>query len=109
MKKIILFVIDVFIALYSILSALIIVSMPINKFEWMLQDPLLADEKLTFCTLPADDDGTPFISMLYILPLLLTGLFIFAKTRRAHPTLWIAFGLSIIGSIRFVIMYSSCP
>ncbi|AFK62753.1 hypothetical protein TKWG_13135 [Advenella kashmirensis WT001] len=109
MKKYFLFVIDLVIALYSILSALVIVSMPINKFEWMLEDPLLADEKLTFCTLPVDDGGTPFISILYILPLLVAGLIIFAKKRQIHPTLWIAFGLSIIWFLRFVLLYPSCP
>lgn len=109
MKKIILFVIDLVIALYSIFSALVIVSMPINKFEWMLDDPLLADEKLTFCTLPVDDGGTPFISILYILPLLFAGLLIFAKKGQIHPTLWIALGLSIIWFIRFVLLYPSCP
>lgn len=108
MKKF-LFVIDLVIALYSILSALVIVSMPINKFEWMLEDPLLADEKLTFCTLPVDDGGTPFISLLYILPLLLAGLIIFAKKRQLHPTLWIALGLSIIWFLRFVLLPPLCP
>lgn len=71
----------------------------------MLEDPLLADEKLTFCTLPVDDGGTPFITVLYILPLLLIGLVIFAKKRQIHPYLmdraWLVYHL--VSSVCFVV------
>jgi len=74
----------------------------------MLQDPILADEKLTFCTLLIDDGGTSFISMLCIVPLFLIGLFIISKRRQIHPILLIAIGLLIIWFIRFVVLYPSC-
>ncbi len=110
MKTIAVFVIDLIIADYAIFSALLIVSVPYNRFEWMLDDPLLKDQKLTFCTLPLDMDVSgSFITFMYFSPLLLIGLVMLLVKRPVHYTVWLAVGLLVLWYVRFFLLFPDCP
>jgi hypothetical protein len=43
--------------LYAVFCGLLVYSWPLNKYEWMLDEPDAIDEGRTYCTLPIDQNS----------------------------------------------------
>lgn len=96
-------------ALYALLCLGLIFGLPLNEYEWMLDDPAARAEGMTFCELPLDDgiDGR-VLSLIAMLPLLGAGAVLSLRRRRIHASAWVALGLALAWGWRFFIHYPSC-
>jgi hypothetical protein len=95
---------------WLILCAVNIALWPRNKFEWMLQEPGSAVDKLTFCSLPVDPDAFAG-ALLAIAPVLITlafGAFLTARTRRIAPALLGGLALLAFWFMRFEFVHFGC-
>lgn len=96
--------------LYAAFSTLMTLSLPLNRYEWMLEDPALRDDKLTFCTLPLDpDNGAASLGLAWIAPVLVAGVVLSMRRRRPHDALWIGLALLALWGVRFFVLAPSCP
>ncbi len=83
--------------------------MPMNKYEWMLDEPNANTEGLTFCGLPLDDDiDTRFLSLAFLIPLIVLATIQSIRKRKAHYSLWIAAVPLAVWGWRFFIHYPLC-
>ncbi len=96
-------------SLYALFCAGLILILPMNKFEWMLDEPSARTEGLTFCGLPIDDGIDLRSGYLFLLiPFLAIGITQSIRQKRIHYTLWIFFMLLAIWGWRFFIHYPIC-
>ena len=94
---------------YAFLCLSLLLMIPMNKFEWMLNEPSAQTEGLSFCGLPLDDDISPrYLSLLFLAPIFIFGALLSIRQRRIHYSLWIAFALLAIWAWRFFIYYPLC-
>ncbi len=107
-RRVVLFVL----AVYAVGCALLIWILPLNGYEWMLDDPTLKNEHLRFCTLPIDNDtflGSALGAIALPLLLLAASIALSIRHRKAHCTLWISLALLLIWALRFFVLTPSCP
>ncbi len=95
--------------LYGLLCLGVVWVSPLNGFEWMLTDPVLATDSPNFCTLPQDDRlATALFPLAFVLPLVVLGILAWVL-RRAR---WICALATITLGLwfcRFVVFYPECP
>ncbi|MDQ0013972.1 hypothetical protein J2W23_002354 [Variovorax boronicumulans] len=98
-------------AIYSAFCILVIFGLPKNKYEWMLSDPAMREDALTFCTLPLDDGegSSEFISFSFLLPFLVAAVALSIRARKIHFFLWVGLGLVAIWLLRFYVFSPRCP
>lgn len=83
--------------------------MPMNKYEWMLDEPGAKSEGLTFCGLPLDDDiSVRFFSFAFLIPFLVLAATQSIRKKKTHYSLWIAVALLAVWGWRFFIYYPLC-
>ncbi|MGJ7530345.1 DUF2645 family protein [Variovorax sp. GB1P17] len=94
---------------YASLCLGLMLMIPMNKFEWMLDEPSAHTEGLSFCGLPLDDGINPrSLSLLFLVPLFIFGVLLSVRQHKIHYSLWIAFALLAIWAWRFFIYYPLC-
>ena len=95
------------------LTVLLMLSVPHNRYEWMLQAPTLAGEHLTHCSLPLDDGEPALHGFLYLLPLLVVATIGSAMAARRGsgwpPSLGYALLALGFWTWRFVVAAPVCP
>ncbi|WP_395320928.1 hypothetical protein [Variovorax sp. UC74_104] len=97
-------------ALYALFCAAMLFAIPRNRYEWMLEDPAMRGDGLTFCTLPIDHGLDARIeSFAYLVPLLVVAAVLSVRRRRPHWLLWVGLGLVLLWGARFVVLAPSCP
>ena len=97
-------------SLYAILCVATMFMMPMNAYEWMLDDPKARAEGLTFCGLPLDDGiDARIITLIVLLPLALAACALSVKKRRMHYSAWLALVVLLIWGWRFLVHYPLCP
>jgi hypothetical protein len=97
-------------ALYALFSAAMLFAIPRNRYEWMLEDPAMRGDGMTFCTLPIDHGLDARIeSFAYLVPLLIAAVVLSVRRRRPHWLLWVGLVLVALWGIRFVVLAPSCP
>lgn len=99
-------------ALYAACCALFIWTLPLSGYEWMLDDPALKGERLSFCTLPIDHDtflGSALGAVALPLLLLVASIALSIRRRKAHYALWISLALLLVWALRFFVFAPSCP
>jgi Protein of unknown function (DUF2645) len=98
-----------FVSAYAFFCTAFMLLMPMNKYEWMLDEPSAKSEGLTFCGLPLDADvSTRFFSLAFLIPLLVLAAFQSIRRKKAHYSLWIAVALLAVWGWRFFIYYPLC-
>lgn len=96
-------------ALYAALCTAWILIVPMNQYEWMLEDPALRGEVMTYCELPVDHDShAALLAFLPLLPLLAVGLIVSAIKGRIHPATWGAAVPLAVWAGRFLAFAPSC-
>jgi hypothetical protein len=97
-------------AAYALFCAAMLFGIPRNRYEWMLEDPALRTDGMTFCTLPVDHGVDARIeSFAYLVPLLAVAIALSVRRRRPHWLLWLALALVVLWGVRFVALMPSCP
>jgi hypothetical protein len=97
-------------AAYALFCAAMLFSMPRNRYEWMLDDPALRADGMSFCTLPIDHGVDARIaSFAYLVPLLIVAVALSVRRRRPHWLLWIGLVLLAAWVVRFVVLAPYCP
>ena len=98
-------------SVYSALCVLVIFGLPRNKYEWMLDDPAMREDAITFCTLPLDDSegSSEIISFIFLIPFLASAIALSIRQRKIHFSLWAALGLVAVWVLRFYIFSPRCP
>lgn len=97
------------VSLYALFCMGLMLIIPMNKFEWMLDEPNARTEGLTFCGLPLDTDISPrLLSWAFLAPILIFGIVQSVRHRKIHHSLWIALVLFVIWGWRFFIYYPVC-
>lgn len=113
MKKLVLKLIELMVNAavigYSAICALLMSAMPLNKFEWMLTDPALGSEPMTFCSLPLDDNIESPLALMLLVPLLLAFLVLSMWKGKLHFSLWLLLFLLAMWVLCFFIFVPSCP
>jgi hypothetical protein len=95
--------------LYAFFCVATMFMMPMNEYEWMLDDPKARAEGLTFCGLPLDDGiDARIITLIVLLPLVITGCVLSVKKRRIHYSTWLALVVLLVWGWRFFIHYPLC-
>jgi hypothetical protein len=98
------------ISLYAIFCVTTMFMMPMNTYEWMLDDPKARAEGLTFCGLPPDDGiDARIITLIVLLPLIIASSALSIKKRRIHYSALLALAVLIIWGWRFFVHYPLCP
>lgn len=95
------------IGIYALIAVLIVLTAPRNSYEWMLSDPALSAEPLSFCSLPLDDrEATALFPLVFTVPLLALAVWML----RRHHTMLTAFALVPFACwlLRFVILFPIC-
>ena len=97
-------------SLYAIFCVAMMFIMPMNEYEWMLEDAKARAEGLTFCGLPLDDGvDARIIALIVLLPLVIAGCALSVKKRRVHYSAWLALLVLLIWGWRFFVHYPLCP
>jgi hypothetical protein len=97
-------------AIYAAFCTAMLFSIPRNRFEWMLEDPAMRADGMTFCTLPLDNGVDARIeSFVYLIPLLIVAVVLSVRQRKPHWLLWVGLLLVVAWAIRFVVLAPSCP
>jgi hypothetical protein len=97
-------------SLYALLCLATIFTLPMNEYEWMLDDPKARAEGLGFCGLPLDDGiDARIIALVVLLPLLIAGGALSVKKRRLHYAAWLVLVLLLVWGWRFPFHYPLCP
>lgn len=97
-------------ALYAMFCTAMLFSLPRNRYEWMLEDPAMRADGMTFCTLPIDRGVDARIeSFAYLVPLLIVAAVLSVRQRRPHWLLWVGLGLVVLWGVRFLVLTPSCP
>lgn len=97
-------------SVYAVFCAAMMFVLPMNAYEWMLDDPLLRDDELTFCGLPLDDGiDVRFLTFIVLLPLFVAGGALSVRARRMHYAGWLALAVLVVWVWRFLIHYPLCP
>lgn len=95
---------------YAALCAIVLWGLPVNKYQWMLDDPAMRGERMTFCELPLDpDSAASTIALLLLAPLLVLAVTLSIRQRRPHYFLWLSLALLAMWVLRFLIFTPSCP
>ncbi len=98
------------ISVYALFCIVMMFILPMNDYEWMLDDPLLREEGLTFCGLPLDDDiDARFFTLVVIAPLVIAGGALSLRARRMHYAGWLAVAVLLVWAWQFLIHYPLCP
>ncbi|WP_143713648.1 DUF2645 family protein [Variovorax sp. RO1] len=96
-------------SVYALFCITLMLIIPMNKFEWMLDEPSARTEGLTFCGLPVDEDINPRqLFLAFLVPILAFGIAQSMRQQKIHYSLWIAFALLAIWGWRFFIYYPLC-
>lgn len=96
-------------ALYALFCAAMLLAIPRNRYEWMLEDPAMRGDGMTFCTLPIDHGLDARIeSFAYLVPLLVVAVVLSVRRRRPHWLLWVGLVLVVLWGVRFVVLAPSC-
>ncbi|WP_285415074.1 DUF2645 family protein [Variovorax sp. efr-133-TYG-130] len=94
---------------YAFFCIALMLLMPMNKYEWMLDEPSAKSDGLTFCGLPIDNDiSTRFFSVAFLIPLFVFAAIQSIREKKIHYSLWIAIALLAIWGWRFFIYYPLC-
>lgn len=95
---------------YALLCGAVILAWPRNKYEWMLDDPDAAHERLSFCTLPVDPDAAwaPWFAFTPLLLLAGVATALSLKRHRAHPLLGVALVLLLAWAGKFYLFGPRC-
>ena len=94
---------------YAFFCIALMLLMPMNKYEWMLDEPNAKSDGLTFCGLPIDNDiSTRFFSLAVLIPLLVFAAIQSIREREIHYSLWISIALLAVWGWRFLIYYPVC-
>ncbi|HEX7867610.1 MAG TPA: hypothetical protein VF555_21810 [Variovorax sp.] len=97
-------------AVYALFCAAMLFAMPRNRYEWMLEDPAMRGDGMTFCTLPIDHGLDARIeSFAYLVPLLILAVVLSVRRRKPHWLLWVGLALVVLWGVRFVVLAPSCP
>lgn len=100
---------------YALACVGLMFMLPMNKFEWMLEEPEALAAGLTFCGLPVDHNGDARIfSWLLLFPL--WGVAVMQarrggaghNVRRGRHALWIAAAVSAVWLWRYFVHYPLC-
>jgi hypothetical protein len=98
---------------YSVFWALLIFTLPINKYEWMLDSPedFDLDKAKGYCALPLDPDPTSAIAAFLLgCPYLLFAIFYTFRKHKKTKLLWSIFIVLICAWVaRFFIFAPHCP
>lgn len=96
--------------LYGVACLLAIYALPVNWYEWMLDEPGAKAEGLTLCDLPLDDgiDGR-IATIVMLLPLMMLAGALSVNRRKIHFSVWLVLALLLIWGWRFFIHYPLCP
>jgi hypothetical protein len=96
---------------YSAFCLLLIFGLPRNRYEWMLDDPALRADSLTFCTLPLDDGegSSEVISFFFLIPFLVSAFALSMRQRKIHLSIWVGLALVAIWLLRFYVLSPRCP
>jgi hypothetical protein len=99
----------------GVLTMWLLIKMPRSHYEWMLNDPALANEHLTYCTLPVDNDAGiwPILGFMLLIPMLLiAGISSVIAVIRRHPGWPVSWGyalfLTLFWAWRFFIAVPVC-
>lgn len=70
--------------LYGATAMLVLFSWPLNKYEWMLDEPAPAGRPLGYCRLPFDDNAqtTPWLAFNLVAPVIIVSTARLLKNRR---------------------------
>jgi hypothetical protein len=103
-------VLNVALYLYAALCGLLIYSWPLNKYEWMLDEPDAASEGLTFCSLPLDNNAgsAPVFSFIAIFVFASAAVVLSLKRKSFHPALIIALLLLLLWIAKFFLFAPQC-
>ncbi|WP_422084664.1 DUF2645 family protein [Variovorax sp.] len=94
---------------YAFFCISLMLLMPVNKYEWMLEESSAKSDGLTFCGLPIDNDiSTRFFSAAFLIPLFVFAAIQSIREREIHYSLWIAIALLAVWGWRFFIYYPFC-
>lgn len=95
---------------YAVLCAVVIYAWPRNKYEWMLDDPDAAQERLSFCTLPVDPDAglAPWFAFAPLAALVALAVALSWKRRRVQPLLGVALALLLGWAGKFYLFGPHC-
>jgi hypothetical protein len=76
------------VSLYALAWSALTLAASHNRYDWMLTDPVLAEQGLTYCTLPLDNDANDLamLTAVALLPLLLLAAIRTINTIRATRT-----------------------
>lgn len=97
-------------SLYATFCMVTMFMMPMNEYEWMLDDPKARADGLNFCGLPLDDGiDARIIMLIVLLPLVILSCTLSVKKRRIHYTAWLALSVLLVWGWRFFIHYPLCP
>ncbi len=97
-------------SLYAFLCLATIFMLPMNEYEWMLDDPKARAVGLDFCGLPLDDGiDARMIAFIVQLPLVIAGCALSVKKRRIHYAAWLALVVLLVLGWRFLVHYPLCP
>lgn len=95
---------------YTALLAVIIVSLPLNRYEWMLEVPAMQAEGMNLCSLPIDDDSdVAIVTALSLIPMLIVSLILAVRQRKLHYSFWLNILLVTFWGLRFLVFLPSCP
>lgn len=95
---------------YAAFCAATLWGLPVNKYQWMLEDPALRGEQMSFCSLPLDpDSAASTIALLLVAPLFVLAVALSIRQRRWHYFLWLSVALLAMWMLRFWILTPSCP
>jgi hypothetical protein len=95
-------------AVYALFCTAMLFGIPRNRYEWMLEDPAMRTDGVTFCTLPIDHGLDARVeSFAYLIPLLVVAVVLSVRRRKPHWLLWV--GLVVLWGVRFLVLTPSCP
>jgi hypothetical protein len=96
--------------LYAFFCVATMFVLPMNEYEWMLDDPKARADGLTFCRLPLDDDiDARIITLIVLLPLIIAGGVLSVRKRRLHYSALVALAALLVWGWRFFVHYPLCP
>jgi len=95
---------------YAALCGLFIYSWPLNKYEWILDEPDAVANGLTFCSLPIDHnaESSALLPFLSIVVYVIGAGILTVNRRKPHPTLIIALILFLLWVGKFFLLAPHC-
>jgi hypothetical protein len=97
-------------AVYALFCTAMLFGIPRNRYEWMLEDPAMRTDGVTFCTLPIDHGLDARVeSFAYLIPLLVVAVVLSVRRRKPHWLLWVGLVLVVLWGVRFLVLTPSCP